>query len=314
MKYMLSKRLALFALCLASASGMAASDDESFKQAAGAALLVSGDTENFSIQQAAVEYLPKYKHAELLTGFRYTTHHFEQNDWQRSGQQVTFLHRNIVPATANGWQMGVGLFHQGGHNLLTVDGNYRVALGERTGLELFINQDWVKTATALNNGTHFTFPGLALEQGLGSHITLVGLGGQQNFSDGNSRTHGRFKLIVQPNLDLGMTLQARYRTYTSSSEDVGGAYFNPSGYEEAMLALGWRQKVHGWNARLTVGTGQQKVAGNPRTPTRLLEVGIQSPLNRTYSLRLHGGLNQSASFNGPDYRYNYLQIEWIAEL
>lgn len=313
MKYTPGKRLMCHALCLASATCMAATDDESFKQAAGAALSVSSDNENFSIRQTAVQYLPKYNHAESLTGFRYTIHHFEQNDWSRSGQQVTFLHRNVVPATANGWQLETGLFRQGRHNLLTVDGNYRVALAERTGLELFINRDWLENATALDRGIHFTFSGLALEQGLGSHITLVGLGGLQNFSDGNSRSHGRFNLVVQPNLDLGLTLQVRYRTYAASSEDVDGAYFNPSAYEQAMLALGWRQKVQGWNVSLTLGAGQQKVGDDPRTPTRLLEVGIQSPLNRTYSLRLHGGLNQSASFSGPGYRYNYLGIEWIVE-
>ena len=311
MKLIWAGRFVMFALGLAGAADAAVADSDGFVRGAGAAVFMSRDNENFSTQRIAIEYLPRYKHIESLTGVRLTAHRYRQNNWSRDGQQLTVLHRNIDPATANGWQVEAGLFRQGGYDLLTADGSYRTALAKHTGLELLINRDAVETVNALDNGVHFNFVGAGVEQELDPHITLVGLGARQEFSDGNNRNHVRLKLIAQPKLDLGLTLQARYRTYTSSGASL--TYFNPSHYDETMLALGWRQRLRGWATSLTIGAGQQHVAGSPGTPTRLLEAAIQSPPSHHSTLRLRGGLNQSASFNGPDYRYSYMQGEWVVE-
>lgn len=307
----LSKLPILLSLMLANTLVGAADVGGNLRQGIGGALFSSKDNEDFFTQRTAVEYLPRFTHGDALTGVRVTSHRFEQNNWSRNGQQLTLMHRDIDPATANGWQLESGLFRQGEHRLLTLDGNYRAPLAKDTAVEFFINRDWVETAEGLNQGIHFTYAGGSLEQGIGSHVTLVGLLGHQRFSDDNYRNHGRVRLIVQPNLDLGLTLQARYRVYTSKSEDVGGAYFNPKQYDESLLMVGWRQRISGWMAHLTAGAGRQRVADDPSTPARLLEINLHSPPHRSYSFRMRGGVNQSASFNGPNYRYNYILGEWI---
>jgi hypothetical protein len=308
MTLMLLRPLAWLILCIAYATAQAADK----VQAAGAIFDYSGDNENFYTRRIGLEYLPSYAHADFLSGVRYTEHHYEQNTWSRDGKQLSILHRQIDPATANGWQMAAGIFSQGQHDLLTTDINYRTMLTEGTGLEMFVNRDWVETAAALDQGVNFTFGGIAMDQVINRHFTIVGLAGLQNFSDDNFRNHGRVKLIFQPDTDLGLTLQLRYRSFTSSSSNVGGAYFNPGQYDETMLALGWRQRVSGWMANLTAGTGQQKVASDPATPTLLLDIGLQSPSrNKNYAFRISAIMSRSASFNGPDYRYSYLHAEWI---
>lgn len=308
MKSSLPSAMTLLALCSVYPSVQAAEQ----MQGGGVRFDYSRDNENFYTQRIALEYLPAYTHADFLSGIKYTTHHYEQNSWSRNGTQFSIMHRKIEPATANGVQLELGIFSQGQHDLLTADGNYRTLLTEGTGLELFVNRDWVETPVALDKGVNFTFGGIAMDHVVNRYFTLVGVAGLQNFSDDNFRNHGRFKLIYQPDPDLGLTLQARYRAYTSSSSNVGGAYFNPNRYDETMLALGWRQRISGWMANLTAGAGQQKVASDPITPTMLLELGLQSPVrNRNYSFRIRAAMSQSAAFNGPDYRYNYLQGEWI---
>jgi len=303
--------LAWLALSTASTSAPAAE----YIQGVGALADFSADSESFNIRRMGVVLLPNFTHADFLGGIKYTDHHYEQNSWSRDGRQISLLYRQIETATANGMQLEAGVFSQGQFDLLTADANYRTPVAEGTGLELFVNRDWVETAAALDKGVNFTFGGIALDQVLNRHFTLVGVAGLQNFSDDNFRNHGRVKLIYQPDPDLGLTLQLRYRAYTSSSSNVGGAYFNPNQYEETMLALGWRQRVNGWMANMTAGAGQQKVASDPDTPTLLLELGLQSPVkNRSYSFRLRAIVNQSASFNGPDYRYNLLHGEWILAL
>lgn len=283
--------------------------------ATGVAYTTSQDNENFSMQRIALEYLPAYTQADSYTGLRYTEHHYEQNTWSRNGRQLSLLHRNIDPASANGLHIETGIFSQNGHDLLTADASFRAMPTATTGLEIFVNRDWVETSAALDTGVHFTFGGLAVDHMLTPKITLAGVAGIQNFSDDNFRNHGRAKLIYQPDPDLGLTLQLRYRAYTSSSSTVGNAYFNPYQYDETMLALGWRQRISGWMGNLTAGTGQQKVASDPPTPTLLLELGLHSPAwHRRYALRLRATMSQSASFNGPDYRYSFVHGEWIIAL
>lgn len=192
--------------------------------------------------------------------------------------------------------------------LLTVDGGWRNTLIPGTSLELFLNRDWVETRRALDQGVRFTFAGASLEQAFGPHVTAIGIAARQEFSDGNSRNHGRLRLIYQPNLDLGLTLQLRYRSYRSERNDPGVTYCNPEKYEERLFALGWRRRFHSWAGNLVVGSGQQRIAGAPLVPSYLLEFSLQSPPARRDSIRMRGGFNQSASFNGPNYPYRLCSL------
>lgn len=306
--------IAIALLANASLSHLAyASDvnDTPLTQAAGTELFLSHDSDGFQTRKLSAEFFPKYENGDRYLGVRASAYQYKADDWTRDGQKISILARDIDSATANGWFLDTGVFQQNNHTLFTLDGSYRTALAEKTALEVFANRDWVETQTALDQGTHFTFAGAAMDQGLGQHVTLVGLAGSQFFSDDNRRDHGRLKLIYQPSLDLGLTLQARYRTYHSTQEDVGGAYFNPKNYEESMLALGWRKRFAQWSTGLTVGVGREKINDMPTQPTQLFELNVQSPVKGDQFLRMSAGYNNSASFNGPNYHYQYIKGEWV---
>ena len=301
----------LVSLSTASLANGLDEDQTSSERAAGTEFFLSDDSEGFQTRKLSAEFLPQYKDADHYLGIRGSAYQYRADEWKRDGQKISFIGRDIESATANGWTLEAGLFEQGDHTLLTFDGSYRTALAEKTAVELFANRDWVETQPALDAGTNFTFVGAALDQGLGEHVTLVGLAGTQFFSDDNRRDHGRLRLIYQPSLDLGLTLQARYRMYRSSEEDVGREYFNPGDYQESMLALGWRQRFAGWSAGLTAGFGREKINQDPSQSTRLFELNLQSPVRGSQFLRMNAGYNRSASFYGPNYDYRYIKGEWI---
>ena len=301
----------LMSLSTASLANGLNEDQTSSERAAGTEFFLSDDSEGFQTRKLSAEFLPQYEDADHYLGIRGSAYQYRTDDWKRDGQKISFIGRDIESATANGWTLEAGLFEQGGHTLLTFDGSYRTALAEKTAVELFANRDWVETQPALDAGTNFTFVGAALDQGLGEHVTLVGVAGTQFFSDDNRRDHGRLRLIYQPSLDLGLTLQARYRMYRSSEEDVGREYFNPEDYQESMLALGWRQRFAGWSAGLTAGFGREKINQDPSQSTRLFELNVQSPVRGSQFLRMNAGYNRSASFYGPNYDYRYIRGEWI---
>lgn len=301
----------LMSLSTASLANGLNEDQTSSERAAGTEFFLSDDSEGFQTRKLSAEFLPEYEDADHYLGVRGSAYQYRTDDWKRDGQKISFIGRDIESATANGWTLEAGLFEQGDHTLLTFDGSYCTALAEKTAVELFANRDWVETQPALDAGTNFTFVGAALDQGLGEHVTLVGLAGTQFFSDDNRRDHGRLRLIYQPSLDLGLTLQARYRMYRSSEEDVGREYFNPEDYQESMLALGWRQRFAGWSAGLTAGFGREKINQDPSQSTRLFELNVQSPVRGSQFLRMNAGYNRSASFYGPNYDYRYIRGEWI---
>lgn len=303
----------LVSLSTASLANGLDEDQTSSERAAGTEFFLSDDSEGFQTRKLSAEFLPQYEDADHYLGIRGSAYQYRTDDWKRDGQKISFIGRDIESATANGWTLEAGLFEQGDHTLLTFDGSYRTALAEKTAVELFANRDWVETQPALDAGTNFTFVGAALDQGLGEHVTLVGLAGTQFFSDDNRRDHGRLRLIYQPSLDLGLTLQARYRMYRSSEEDVGREYFNPEDYQESMLALGWRQRFAGWSAGLTAGFGREKINQDPSQSTRLFELNLQSPVRGSQFLRMNAGYNRSASFYGPNYDYRYIRGEWIVQ-
>ncbi|MBT2337212.1 hypothetical protein J7E49_25340 [Variovorax paradoxus] len=277
----------------------------------GAEFFLTNDSDNFQSRRVSVEFFPAFENADRYLGFRLGDYQYRQDSWRRAGQKISFLARSIDTRTGDGGAMEAGLFEQGGHTLLTLDGSYRVSPTKSTALEFLVTRDWVETPKSLDRGIDFSFVGVAVDQGLGSHLTLVGLLAQQYFSDGNRRDHGRLRLIYQPSLDLGLTLQARYRTYRSSHEDVDRAYFNPKNYSESMLAVSWRYRFQGWTAAAVAGLGNETINHDLNQPTRLLEMSLQSPVRGSQVFRFSAGYSRSTTFSGPNYQYRYMRGEWV---
>ncbi|SEU21533.1 hypothetical protein [Variovorax sp. OV084] len=277
----------------------------------GSEFYLTNDSDNFQSRRVSVEFFPAFENADRFLGFRLGDYQYRQNNWQRAGKKISFLARSIETRTGDGGAMEAGLFEQGGHTLLTLDGSYRMSPTKSTAVEFLVTRDWVETPKSLDRGIDFSFVGVAVDQGLGSHVTLVGLLGQQFFSDSNRRDHARLRLIYQPSLDLGLTLQARYRTYRSSHEDVDRAYFNPKNYSESMLAVGWRHRFQGWTAALTAGLGNETINHDLNQPTRLLDLSLQSPVRGSQVFRFGAGYSRSTTFSGPSYTYRYLRGEWV---
>ncbi|MDH4285690.1 MAG: hypothetical protein OEV35_10270, partial [Gallionellaceae bacterium] len=233
-----SSAVVLLALALCQAACAAPVTADSQQEAGGAYFFTSHDSEGFDVFALGAEYLPDFRHGNALTGVKYNSRTYTQQGWRRDAQQVSLIKREIDPATYNGWQLDAGVSEQGGHSMLTLDGSYHLPLAAKTGLDLFVDREWIESRSALDHGVYFTFLGGSLDQGLGEHWTVVGVTGRQDFSDGNSRNHYRAKLVYQPMLDSGLTLQGRYRSYHSNLDNVGGLYFNPIDYDESLLALG----------------------------------------------------------------------------
>ncbi|MEG1971256.1 MAG: hypothetical protein RR101_14185 [Burkholderiaceae bacterium] len=302
-------------LCLSLALSAAAAAQQpitaiDFEPGAGAGLLFTRDSDGFDMQRTTVEAVPYLRDANHFAGLRLSRSTFKQEGWRRHGTRVTLAGRHVNAIDSTGWQGEIGVQEQNEHRLLTFDGAYRHEWQPGTGIEFFASRDWIETRPALDQGRSFTFAGAALDQVLSPHFTVAAVLGHQAFSDHNARNHGRARLIYQPSLDLGLTVQARYRTYRSREDDVGGAYFNPGRYQEAMAAIGWRQNFHGWQTYLLAGLGREKIDSDSGQTTRLASIDIKSPWRGLQFFKLGAGFMHNSANWGPGYDYRYLNLEW----
>ena len=281
--------------------------------AAGAGYTLSGDSERFIARRTNVEGIVGYEHLDSKTALRYTNLAFSQNGWSRSGEQLRLVSSHIDRKTFDGWRVEGGLLRQSTRELWTLDASYRQSLPAGPAVELFANRDIVETRAALDRGTYFDFGGVSVDVPLSPQVTLVGLAGYQAFSDDNHRRHVRARAIWQPSLDLGLTLQLRYRWYDNSLADVSGAYFNPSRYQEGLFVVGWRQRLADWRTAITAGAGRQQVGHDSNTMAQLLEASAEKQVGR-YAVRIKAGYSRAAAAaatSDPDYWYRYAGADLV---
>lgn len=273
-------------------------------------LFTSHDSDGFDVVKVGAGLLPLYQNGQDYWGVNATRNFYSAPNWSVIGSQLNLLGRDINPQNGLGYNLNVGVnqIHDG--NILTADLNYSGILNPSTNYELFFTRDRVETQNSLMDGIAYNFYGGSLEHHFLPRWTVVGMLGQQQFTDDNQRIHGRVKLIYDLFPDEGVNVQLRHRQY-HDSHDLTGNYFNPKDYQEQMLGLGMRKKVSDWQLSGFIGLGRQKISDNPRTNTRLFEFEGVTPIARQVFFRAKAGYSESAGFDGPDYKYQYFQADLI---
>ena len=269
------------------------------------------DNDQFKAVKAGVGLLPIYKDGQHFTGIQALHHSYEQYEWKKDASQLSLVSESINPKNGLGHKVNLGVNQLGNHTLINADMNYAMSLSEGTNAELFYNRDWVETRQSLDNGIKYDYYGGSLEQRLSEKWTVIGLLGQHRFSDNNTRNHLRGKLIYDLLPDQGINLQLRHRQYRNSQQEQNDNYFNPNKYEEQMVAVAMRQRVQSWMLSGLIGVGRQKVNEDPRTSTHLYELEANSPITKSIVFKSKLGYGQTATFNGPDYKFRYLNTSLI---
>lgn len=273
-------------------------------------LFASHDSDNFDVLKVGAGLLPVYQNGQDYWGVTAVRNFYSAPNWSAVGSQLSAIKRDINPQNGLGHTLNVGVNRVNDRDVLTADLNYSAVLNQTTNYEVFFTRDRVETQNSLTQGIAYNFYGASLENRFAPRWTVVGFVGQQQFTDDNQRTHGRVKLIYDLFPQEGINVQLRHRQYRDS-HDLTGNYFNPKDYQEQMLALGMRKKVNDWQLSGLIGLGRQKISDDPRTTTRLVEFEGVSPIARQIFLRAKAGYSESAGFNGPNYRYEYVQADLI---
>jgi len=272
----------------------------------------ASDSEGFSTYKYNAGYMPIYEHGEKYTGLSYQHNYYTQGSWDSSAEVYTLLTKSINPRTNLGYLLNLGYNLENSHQLVITNSNYGFRLTDTTKAELMLNRDRVETQNSLNNGIYYTLGAASIEQQLFERLSAIVMAGNMYFSDTNTRPLVRAKLIYDLAPDYGLTGQLRYRQYRDTNTSVPNNYFNPSTYNEAMIAFGLRRRIEGWMLSGTAGVGRQTVNQDPSTTTQLYEISVTSPVNSNdYYFKTRAGYGKSAGFQGPNYFYRYIMEELI---
>jgi len=304
--------LGAFAL-LSLASPQAVTAAESADQVAAVAQVgFEDDADGFNAAKLRAgtlfDYASELKHA----GLALQNTHYSIDGWSTDAPAIIGIYRNQRRDTLEGVRAEGGLVQVKGHTRVVGDATWSHRPRETTGVELILAGDLVGTREALEQGIAYGLAGASVEQQFGHRLTGVALVGWQPFTDGNSRTLLRARMIWSLLPEQGISAQLRWRQYSSSDADVGGAYFNPDRYRTWDAVFSMRRRVGTWIVSGLAGGGQERVDNGSWQSTGAAEARAEGPLSRDMRLACSALYSNAAGFaNSPGYWYGSVNVSLI---
>jgi hypothetical protein len=275
----------------------------------------SSDSDGLSVRKTFATAIPQYANGLKWQGVELQEQRYTQNVTALSGKGVNYTAQDLDALTGLGYSLKVGI-NQGPEKTTAIgDWNYNKAFNSQINWGVFASRDWVESIRALQQGTHYDLVGGNVDYQVHPRITLVGSLAQTHFSDGQDRQQQRVRAVWDAWPDQGITLQWAYKHQLGDSNGVTTHnYFNPDRLDESMGLIGWRRRFEGWQWYARVGEGRQQVNDDSRTPARLAELQLTSPVHSNSYLKFRAGRTETVGLNGPGYVYKYLDVQWIWRL
>ena len=257
---------------------------------------------------ALFDYASELQHA----GLALQNTHYSTDGWSTDAPAIIGVYRNQRRDTLEGVRAEGGLVQVEGHTRVVGDATWSHRPRETTGIELILAGDLVGTRQALEQGIAYGLAGASVEQQFGHRFTGVALAGWQPFTDGNSRALLRARMIWSMLPEQGISAQLRWRQYSSSDADVGGAYFNPDRYRTWDAVFSMRRRVGTWIVSGLAGGGQERVDNGSWQSTGVAEARAEGPLARGTRLSLNALYSNAAGFaNSTNYWYGSVNVNVI---
>lgn len=240
---------------------------------------------------------------------------YSQDGWSVDAPGIVGIYRSQRRDTLEGVRAEAGLVSVSGHTRVVGDATWSRRPRESTGVELILAGDLVGTRAALEEGISYGLVAASVEQQFGARLTGIALAGWQPFTDGNSRTVLRARLIWGMLPEQGVSAQFRWRQYSSSEDDVGEAYFNPERYRNWDAGLSLRRRVGTWTVSGLAGAGRERADDAAWQTTGVAEVRAEGPLTGKVRCALGLLYSRAAGFaDSPDYWYGTASVNLIVPM
>jgi len=241
-------------------------------------------------------------------GFAVQDTRYAQGNWSEHVPGIIGMYRSQKRDTLEGVRAEAGLVSVAGRARPVGDITWSLRPRESTGFELIAAGDVVGTRAAIERSITYGLLAASAEQQFGQRLTGIALVGWQPFTDGNSRTLLRARLILSVAPEHGLSAQVRWRQY-ASSEDGTTAYYNPGRYRNWDAGLSMRRHVGTWVVSGLAGAGQERADNGSWQTTGIAELRAEGPLSGDRRLAVGLVYSSAAGFaTSPDYWYGAVNV------
>jgi len=303
--------LATFAVLTLAPPASMAGDDE---QDGGTGLLAESryesDADEFDALLLRSGLLLDYRSHLQNRGFAIQGTRYSQGNWSEDVPGIVGIYRSQKRATLEGIRAEAGVVSVSGRARPVGDITWSLRPRESTGFELIAAGDVVGTREAIERSISYGLLAGSVEQQFGQRLTGIALVGWQPFTDGNSRTLVRARLILSMLPEQGLSAQVRWRQYTSS-DDVT-AYYNPGRYRNWDAGFSLRRRFGTWVVAGLAAAGQERADGGSSQTTGIAELRAEGPVSGDVRLAVGFLYSSAAGFaSSPDYWYGTANVSLI---
>jgi hypothetical protein len=243
------------------------------RHAVGTDLSFSNDADRTNVLRLGLNFDVRYRGQDDYLGFR-----LERNSYRPSGGARTKderLYLRAAGAIGGGWTGRAQIGSDGNEYL----GSASINDSSSWRKEIFLERDKVETEQGVTRPIIYTFAGAALDVPLARTTQLTLLGGVQEFTGQNVRTHARANLTQVLDESVGLSAQLRTRYYRNSvSREFD--YFSPREHVDLLPVLQLRRFHAGWRYLAAAGWGAQWDTGAGWRSSRYFNARLNSPANR----------------------------------
>jgi hypothetical protein len=301
----------LAVLFLAPSVSTATEDTQDERRGVLAETRFESDADGFDALLLRGGLLLNYKSHLQTGGFAVQDTHYSQGKWSEDVAGVIGIYRNQKRDTLEGVRAEAGVVSVAGRARPVGDITWSLRPREATGLELIAAGDVVGTREAIERSISYGLLATSVEQKFSQRLTGIALVGWQPFTDGNSRTLFRARLILSVLPEQGLSAQVRWRQY-SSSESGTTAYYNPERYRNWDAGVSMRRHLGTWVVSGLAGAGQERADNGSWQTTGLAELRAEGSLSGDTRLAVGFVYSSAAGFaTSPDYWYSSVNVSLI---
>ena len=283
------------------AAPAAAADMDAPRHAVGADLFFSTDAEDTEVVRAGLNFDLRRSGPEKYLGLRV------EKAWFRPlGEHWRGRERGYVRAAdeVGGWKWNATVGSDG-HTIL---GSAAIHDEERFRKELFVERDIIETPRGLDRGIYYTFGGLALDLPADERNVVTLVGGLQEFTGDNLRTHARANFVHVLKPEAGVSLQLRTRWFRNSHPREQD-YYSPRWYAQAVPVLQLRRFTDsGWRYLVAGGVGLQRDSDSDWRRSSYFNAQVSSPQRARWAMNGALLFSETPSTAGSGYRYLQLSF------
>lgn len=275
--------------------------DEAHGPAAGVDVSYSFDADDTEVLKLGANFDLRYASPESYVGVRVERVRFNPigQGWQQS--ERAYLR---VADTLGDWKLNV----RAGSDGQTLLGAATIHNEARFRQEYFVEREIVETPQGLARGIYYTFAGAAIDLPFDDRNQLTLVGGVQDFTGDNVRTHARATFVHVLKSAWGLSAQLRTR-YFRNSDPREFDYYSPRWHAEILPVLQLRRFVGGWRYAAAAGLGQQRDSESGWRASRYLNLQATSPANdRDWAF--NAGLTYSNTPVASGITYSYFQMNF----